>query len=215
MTNELLCLILDDYLIYADSQPQSPLYELSSPPTVGRSGPYAVEKFIYRLSTNDGEGAVRKRKRHLYDFRSDSSVDSLKECVSVDSKAASKLTFSDVKLYAPAGTAWPTCKAEPHFKIGQSIRNRLGSNKYELEWKDWEGNVVAVEKKTLRKSDNSVERPPRLEVQAALGMKKLDLLVALWGARVWKETLKETAEPFNWAKCESILSAQRGCQELR
>lgn len=204
MTDELPCLVMDDCLIYAESQPENSLYELSNPPTVGRSGPYAIEKCVYRLSTNDGEGTVRKRKRHLYDFREELTIEALKESVSVDAKAGSKVAFKDVKLCAAAGSAWSNCKAEPHFRVGQRMRNKLGKRRDEFEWKDWEGNLVAIETKVLRKSDNTVERSPRLEVKTAIGAKDLDLLVVLWGARVWKESLKETAEPFSWSKCEFI-----------
>lgn len=203
MTDELPCLIMNDCLIHAESQPENPLYEFSNSPTIGRAAVYAIEKIIYRLSTNDGEGALRQRKRHLYDFRSDLAVETFGAVVSMEAKASSKFAFKDVKMQSTAGTAWSTCKAEPHFKVGQSVMHKISRKKKdEFEWKDWDGKLVAVETKTGRKSDNTVERPPRLEIKTAMGEKELDLLAALWGARVWKETLKETAEPFTWAKCE-------------
>ena len=216
VTDELPCLIMDDCLIYAESQPANALYELSNPPTIDRSAAFAVEKFIYRLSTNDGEGALRQRKRHLYDFRSDLSAE-FGEVVSLEAKTSSKFAFKDIKLHrgvakgslAPAGGAsWTSCRADGHFRVGQSMKNKL-SKKDEFDWKDWDGRLVAVETKLTRDSKGAVDRPPRLEIKTSMDMKEFDLLVTLWAGRVWKETLRDLAEPFSWSKCECIESTDK------
>ena len=211
MTDELPCLVMDNCLIYAESQPANALYELSNPPTIDRSAAFAVEKFIYRLSTNDGEGALRQRKRHLYDFRSDLSAE-FGEVVSLEAKTNSKFAFKDIKLHrgvakgslAPAGGAsWTSCRADGHFRVGQSMKNKL-SKKDEFDWKDWDGRLVAIETKLTRDSKGAVDRPPRLDIKASMDIKEFDLLVTLWAARIWKETLRDLAEPFSWSKCEYI-----------
>lgn len=205
-TDELPCLVMDDCFIYAESQPTNSLYEMSNAPTAGRSGPIAVEKFVYRLSTNDGEGALRQRKRHLYDFREDISPDEFGGVVSLQPKTSSKFAFKNIQLHR--GFSWTSGKADGHFRVGQSMKQKM-SKKDELEWKDWEGRLVAVETKLTRMAEGKVDRPPRLEVRVANDMKELDLLVTLWAARVWRESLKELAEPFSWSKCECRRKSMR------
>lgn len=204
MTEELPCLVMDDCFIYAESQPTNPLYELSNPPIIDRSAAFAVEKFIYRLSTNDGEGALRQSKRHLYDFRTGLSAE-FGEDVSLEAQTNSKFAFKDIKLHAKSnaggGTSWTSCRADGHFRVGQSIKQKL-SRKDEFEWKDWDGRLVGVETKLTRIDDGKVDRPPRLELKVAIDTKEFDLLVTLWAARVWKESSKDLAEPFSWSKCK-------------
>lgn len=207
-TDELPCLIMDDCFIYAESQPTNSLYELSNPPTIDRSAAFAIEKFIYQLSTNDGEGALRKRKRHLYDFRSGPSAE-FGEVVSLEAQTNTKFAFKDIKLHRgvakgnAGGTSWTSCRADGHFRVGQSMKQKL-TKKDEFEWKDWDGKLVAVETKLTRADDDKVDRPPRLELKVAIDTKELDLLVTLWAARVWKETLSDLAEPFSWSKCKCL-----------
>ncbi|OBT46520.1 hypothetical protein VE00_03352 [Pseudogymnoascus sp. WSF 3629] len=211
MTDELPCLIMDDCFIYAESQPTNSLYELSNPPTIDRSAAFAVEKFIYHLSTNDGEGALRQRKRHLYDFRA--GMSEWGDVVSLDAQSNSKYVFKDIKLHRgipmqfgmPKGisTSWSSCSADGHFRVGQSMKQKL-IRKDEFEWKDWGGRLVAVETKLTRTDDDKVDRPPRLELKVVIDTKEFDLLVTLWAARVWKETLKDLAEPFSWSKFKRI-----------
>ncbi|KFY22369.1 hypothetical protein V493_06645 [Pseudogymnoascus sp. VKM F-4281 (FW-2241)] len=211
MTGELPCLIMDDCLIYAELQPKNPLYELSNPPTSDRSAAFAVEKIIYRLSTNDGEGALRQRKRHLYDFRSGMSAET-GDVVSLVPKANSKFAFKDIQLHhgiVSAGTSWGSCKADGHFRAGKSVKLKL-SRKDEFEWKDWDGRLVAVETKVTRTEDGKVVRPPRLELKVAIDEKEFDLLVTLWAARVWRESLKDLAEPFSWSKFKRITEGTGG-----
>ncbi|KAL5346033.1 hypothetical protein ACLOAV_009064 [Pseudogymnoascus australis] len=210
MTEELPCLIMDDCLIYAVSQPTNPLFELSNPPTIDRSAAFAVEKFIYRLSTNDGEGALRQRKRHLYDFRTGISAE-FGDIVSFQAQTNSKYAFKDIKLHrgfakgnGVGGTSWTSCRADGHFRAEQSMKQKL-SRKDVLEWKDWDGRLVGVETKLTRMDDGKVDRPPRLELKVAIDTKEFDLLVTLWAARVWKETLNDLAEPLSWSRVKRVL----------
>ncbi|OBT88428.1 hypothetical protein VE02_03311 [Pseudogymnoascus sp. 03VT05] len=210
-TEELPGLIMDDCFIYAESQPTNSLYELSNPPTIDRSAAFAVEKFIYHLSTNDGEGALRQRKRHLYDFHA--GMSEFGDVVSLDAQSNSKYVFKDIKLHRgipmqfgmgkAISTSWNSCSADGHFRVGQSMKQKL-SKKDQFEWKDWNGRLVAMETKLTRTEDGKVDRPPRLELKAAIDTKGFDLLVTLWAARVWKETLKDLAEPFSWSKFKRI-----------
>ncbi|OBT61433.1 hypothetical protein VE03_08973 [Pseudogymnoascus sp. 23342-1-I1] len=210
MTEELPCLVMDDCFIYAESQPTNPLYELSNPPTSDRSAAFAVEKFIYRLSTNDGEGALRKRKRHLYDFRTSLSAE-FGDIVSLEAQTNSKYVFKDIKLHrgiakgnGVGGTSWTSCRSDGHFRVGQSMKQKL-SRKDEFEWKDWDGKLMGVETKLTRKDDGKVDRLPRLELKVAIDPKEFDLLVTLWAARVWKEALNDLAEPLSWGKVKRVL----------
>ncbi|KFY33751.1 hypothetical protein V494_07358 [Pseudogymnoascus sp. VKM F-4513 (FW-928)] len=214
MAGELPCLVMEDCLIYAESQPANPLFELSNPPTMDRSAAFAVEKVIYRLSTNDGEGALRQRKRHLYDFRTGVSVDT-GEVVSIDAQTNSKFAFKDIILHRSiVGGSWTSCKADEHFRVGQSMKQKL-SRKDELEWKDWDGRLVGVETKLTRTDDGKVDRLPRLELKVVIDTKEFDLLVTLWAARVWRETLKDLAEPFSLSKVKRILGqAPNGGKKL-
>lgn len=73
-----------------------------------------------------------------------------------------------------------------------------------LEWKNEAGEVVAVE---VRGDDMN---PPRLEIRREIKERELDLLVACWCARVFRESV-DTQKPqteFSLERCKYLLSLE-------
>ena len=202
-TSELFNLVLDNCLIYHSTQPDRPLYELSYSPTSAQTAACAVQKFIYK---DDGEGSLRNRTRHLYDFRT-VGVPHVEERVQVTGQSSTKFAFKDVAVQPGRTGSWAgTCRAEGHFKAEQGVRGKV---KDEVSWKNEEGREVAVEtklkwkkEKSGSKEDKVVDRRATLEVKRVMETRSLDLLVTLWVVRVWKESQKDQAEPFSWGKCK-------------
>ncbi|KAG9255550.1 uncharacterized protein F5Z01DRAFT_651494 [Emericellopsis atlantica] len=220
--SELPCLVLGDCLIYAESQPQRPLYELSQPPAMCRpqTAAYAVQRFNYQLSSHDGEGNIRNRKRHIYDFSLSISPD-LGEGVYIEGKAARKALVAKDAHIAPGPMGkWSSCKVTSdshmsskgdleHFRAGRSVKQRWRRSD-QLDWTDTSGRTVATETKLTRREDMSVDRPPRLEIRVVLESRDLDLLVTAWAARIWREAKKDLAEPMSWGKFKRIANTSAG-----
>ena len=198
-------LILDGRVIYPSEPPSRILYQLSSAPCFATAKVYAVEKVRYRLSENDGEGHVKSRLDHIYDFQTKyfHSLRDVRPPVVIDGKTSRKRAYKSIMLSPSAGAGWSTCSAEGHFKATVSISSRLKGGNGQILWKNTDGLVVAVETRPKRKEDGNLETLPRLEVKVALEEKDLDLLVTCWAARLWKEASKELKQPLTWKDCES------------
>ena len=217
VASELPTLILDGCLIYSETQPDRPLYELSNAPSAGRGPVYAIEKLLYRLSATDGQGRMHQRKRHVYDVRLSRPTDMVMvDSVMLEPKAGSRLAYRDVRIMPGVTQSWSSCKAAGHFEAGRSVRRILSHHQSgRLEWKrSADGAVVAVETKPARGGDGAMEGLPRLEMKMALDAKDLDLLVTMWSARLWKTAQKELKEPFSWERCKLALHGHTPFDEL-
>lgn len=214
VSSELPTLVIDECLIYAESQPQRPLYELDSLPTIEISHMRGIKKFIYEPPTSSREGKIRSRKRHIYGFRPDPAP-RLDTNVVLACKASADFTFKGVKVKPGLAGPWSTCKVPGHFRSEQSIHQRL-KNKDQIIWKDTAGRVIAVETKLTRKNDfkRSVDRLPRMEIKVQLETKELTLLVTAWSVRIWNKSSWELREPFSWDKCEPSLLSYPGAVVL-
>ena len=198
-TGELTTLILDGCLIYPAIPPSRALYELTNPPSDAKTKVYGVEKLTYKLSATDGEGSIRRHRDHLYDFKTNYFGMTSNHMV-VEGKASRRRAFQKVFISPCLGrTTW---KVRGHFKIEQKLLGHLTHDK-EVLWKDETGNLLAVEMKSSRKEDDTLDDLPRLNFKTQMDEKTMDLLVACWAAQVWKEAQKDLAEPMTWERCKS------------
>ncbi|KAG9252239.1 uncharacterized protein F5Z01DRAFT_676123 [Emericellopsis atlantica] len=179
-SEQLLTLILHGTLIHTPEQPTRPLYHLNRPPVNGLRAEYSIFKDIYRLSSTAGQGRIRGKERHLYDFYS-----VLRSDVQVIGKAGPAWSYRTVEMTSSTGalgSRWMSCVVKGRYEVGRSKKARLlGKDRgNDIEWKDTEGNVVAVEVRTPGDC-------PRLEMRRHLEAKELDLVVTCWAARVFRE----------------------------
>ncbi|GAB0133010.1 hypothetical protein EsDP_00001429 [Epichloe bromicola] len=214
-------LVLDGCNIYPAAPPSQFLYEISSPPRDALDSTYRVQKWRFRLSDHEGEGTIKSRLDHMYDF-SDvhlHSVNSLRPAVKVDGRAGNKRSHREVVLLG-GHTGWSTCAAaEGWFKADMSMRDRFKKDG-QISWRSRDGVLVAVETRARRGEDEdgsgsgsgsgSAAVLPRLEVRGVLKEKDLDLLVTCWAARVWKEAQVELKERVTWKDCKSVFSLVKG-----
>lgn len=200
------CLIIDDCLIHLDAQPEKPLYELSNPPTSIRPPIIGIENFYHRHTTDhSGRPVIRRRKRHMYNFSTESVGDLVPlSVVVVETKSSGNRDFKSVNIEPSITRSWTSCTVKGYFKAERSMKQRL-SESTQLDWKDTKGRLVAVEIKPKRHEDATIEEPPKLEIQTTLEPKELDLLVTVWCARLWKETEVELSGPFSWTKCKFAI----------
>lgn len=203
-------LVLDGCNIYPAAPPSQFLYEISSPPCDALDPIYGVQKWRFRLSDHEGEGTIKSRLDHIYDFQDLRlhSVNSLRPAVKVDGKAGNKRSHREVVLLG-GHTGWSTCAAaEGWFKADMSMRDRFKKDG-QISWRSRDGVLVAVETRARRGEDGRGRAAavlPRLEVRGMLKEKDLDLLVTCWAARVWKEARVELRERMTWKDCRSVFS---------
>lgn len=202
-------LILDACLIYAESDPSRPLYEVTNPPSEAKSNVYGIQKVRYRQYYADGkQDVLRPRHDHIYDCRVHeywSGRDLLPSRVRLDGKTSRKRSYKEV-IVAPSTTgSWSACEAKSHFKAKKKDGDHVA-------WKDMRGTVVAVEtvlkRKEKHEGDGSpleLTRLPKLDVREAMEEIDLDLLVSCWVARVWKEAQGDLKEPMSWEDCKFLL----------
>ena len=196
-------LILGQHNIYSEAQPSRNLYELNLEPNSGRHGICGVERIWYSATSS---GDLRERKRHIYDLRSYGPLMHMFGHVDVVGMAGPARSYKEITMTA-SSSSWLSCKAKDHFKAertwGQLLK-RSGDERVQVEWKNTEGKVVAIEEYVPKLKDGSTENLARLNVQVPLEDKELDCLVSCWIARFWKSRQSETKEPLSWAKGKSI-----------
>lgn len=192
---ELVCLILNGESIYQEGQPWRPAFQISNPPIEARASIYGIERVRYHLSNNDGDGEIRSRTDHIYDIR---KAVSMNQSVEINGQSSCKRTYKFVTLFG--GVNWLSCEAKGHFKAGQNMKQKL-KHRDQIDWEDERGRLVAVETRAARQDEAIVDHP-KLRLKMPLEAKDLDLLVACWVARVWKESQKERAEPMSWDRCK-------------
>ncbi|KAK2590328.1 hypothetical protein QQS21_011990 [Conoideocrella luteorostrata] len=198
-------LVLDGCNIYPATPPSQFLYEISSPPCDALNKVYNVQKWRYRLSDHEGDGTIKSRLDHIYDFKDmkdindmyHHSVNTLRPAVMLEGQTCNKRGFREIVLLG-GHTGWSTCAAtEGWFKAEISMRDRFKKDG-QISWRSRDGILVAVETRATRRPDGSVDRMPRLEIRGVMLEKDLDLLVSCWVARVWKEAQDELKEPMRW-----------------
>lgn len=208
-------LVLDGCKIYPAEPPSRILYELSSAPCDAIADVYGVQKVRYRLSDAGGEGRVRYRLDHIYDFKNKTffSLRDLRQPVVLEGKTSRKRSYKEV-IMAGGMTGWTTCAAEGHFKAEVPISERFRSDN-QILWKNPDGVIVASETRVRRKDDGSLDGMPRLDIREIMGEKDQDLLIACWVARLWresksnqKELLTRNDREFFWP---CIAFAEDGC----
>ncbi|QPH05269.1 hypothetical protein C2857_002964 [Epichloe festucae Fl1] len=213
-------LVLDGCNIYPAAPPSQFLYEISSPPRDALDSIHGVQKWRFRLSDHQGEGTIKSRLDHIYDFQDVlhlHSVNSLRPAVKVDGKAGNKRSHREVVLLG-GHTGWSTCAAaEGWFKADMSMRDRFKKDG-QISWRSRDGVLVAVETRARRRGEEhehdrtAAAVLPRLEVVRGVLLKEkdLDLLVTCWVARVWKEAQVELKERMAWKDCRSVFSLVKG-----
>ncbi|KAF7544110.1 hypothetical protein G7Z17_g10220 [Cylindrodendrum hubeiense] len=198
--------VLNKCDIYALLEPDHLLYELSNPPCEAKTTIYGIEKIRYKTSQQEGKVKTRSRVDHIYDFQ-DVWTSLGSRDVEILGKASSKRVYPKVKMSQGLGPS--SFKIKDHFSVEKPILERVQSGS-ELVWKDNEGNVIATETAVERDEQGEVKRPPQLKMKSSLEEKDLDLLVACWCARLWKEARKDLAEPLSWDKFKRLTTTKNG-----
>lgn len=195
-------LILDGCTIYPSEPPSRILYEISNPPCNASTAVYGVQKVRYRLSDHDGEGKLRSRLDHIYDFQNEFfySLKHIRAPVKLQGKTSSKRSYKEVKLSSGV-SGWSTCSAEGYFKAEIPFGDRLKKDA-QIQWKNKDGVVVALEHRLKRDDKGEVDLLPRLDVKEVLEEKDMDLLVSCWAARLWKEAEGDLKEAMTWEDCK-------------
>ena len=192
-------LILDDCTIYSRAKPERPLYKISNPVCESSNCTiYGVQKFRYRVRSLEGEQRLRSRLDHIYDFKGDWLSVGHRDII-IEPKSSRKRVHHDVKMATLISVM--SYKVPGHFKVERSLRDRMKKG-HEMEWKDTEGNLVAVETRPDRNDDGELLTKPELEIKKSLDEKDLDLLVTCWLARVWQQTERDLKGTMTWEKCK-------------
>ncbi|KAG6121915.1 hypothetical protein E4U14_000728 [Claviceps sp. LM454 group G7] len=192
-------LVLDGHTIYPAAPPSQFLYQISSPPRQGLPSTYAIQKWRFRLpdplgqddSDNDGM-LLKSRLQHIYDVCEQHR--GLRPAVRLDGRAAHRQCYREVVLQG-GHTGWTTCAAtEGWFRADVALRERFKADAH-ISWRSRDGVLVAVETRAGCRGGRLL---PRLDIRAVLKEKDLDLLVACWVARVWKEAQGEARASLVW-----------------
>ncbi|KAH6995758.1 hypothetical protein BKA56DRAFT_650584 [Ilyonectria sp. MPI-CAGE-AT-0026] len=191
---ELPTLVLDGVLIYSRLHQDRPLYELNSPPCEALWPKYTLQKIRHKVSQANGSVKMRSRKDHIYTINSNYVSFGMRS-VQIFGNGGLKDVFKEVSMSQGIGPS--SFKVAGHFQINRSAKNRLQHGS-EICWMDTDGQLIAVETKVERDEEDNIQEPPRLEIKAKLDEKVLDLLVACWCARLWKQAEKELTEPITW-----------------
>ncbi|KAF9881476.1 hypothetical protein CkaCkLH20_00622 [Colletotrichum karsti] len=190
-------LFLDRTIIFANTDPPRPLYEVSNNVCEARFLVYGVQKIAYRVTSSANGDKIRTRLDHIYDFSLDSLA--LGEVVSIEGKMSSKRTVKETSM-EPGISSW---RVKDHFKVGEGAVHQL-KHADEVHWKNMKGEVIAVETVAKRDKQKSLIGFPKLEIKIAMEDKELDLLVTCWMARVWRQSAGEVKEPMTWQDFKTI-----------
>ncbi|KAG6022255.1 hypothetical protein E4U40_004757 [Claviceps sp. LM458 group G5] len=205
-------LVLDGHTIYPAAPPSQFLYQISSPPRQGLSSTHAVaiQKWRFRLpdplgqngsdNDNDNDGMLLKsRLQHIYDI-CEQHRGLRPAVIRLDGRAAHRQCYREVILQG-GHTGWTTCAAtEGWFRADVALRERFKADA-RISWRSRDGVLVAVETRAGRRGGGLL---PRLDIRAVLKEKDLDLLVACWVARVWKEAQGEVRVSLGWKEFKRL-----------
>ncbi|KAH8169630.1 hypothetical protein LIA77_10174 [Sarocladium implicatum] len=228
-------LILDNCTIYSSTHPSRPLYILSNAPVEALSPAYALEKVYYKSrALEDGSEEVkRSRTTYIYDIALEVSA-SISKSVKIKGQRSSKFTYREVILSGP-GISASHYKASvkgpsSNKKSGSSSSSKtlpatenfdmritpvMADPRSKLSWKSESssGVLLATETRGTRDASGKMIVQPRLEIAAgerSPDEKEMDILVAAWCARVWREAAKDTKEPMSWSKFKRIAGTKVG-----
>ncbi|TQV95347.1 hypothetical protein IF1G_06334 [Cordyceps javanica] len=208
-------LILEGFKIYTAEDHTVTLYELSSSPREAIANSYNIYKTRYRLAAADGEGDITSRQDHIYQFQEKStfSLRRARPKVVITGHCSKQRTYKEVIL-SGRSSGWTSCRSEGHFSAATPTI-RLFQNSKHITWKNASGEIVGYEPFIKKGS----EEPSRLIVEAILDAKDLDLLVACWMARLWKESKAWAYKQLPSADCKlknftSISHRQRNTAKL-
>ncbi|KAK8920788.1 hypothetical protein H634G_00119 [Metarhizium anisopliae BRIP 53293] len=210
-------LVLDGRTIISAQEPFHVLYELNTSPCDAITRACDLHKVRYQLSRADGEGQVRNRLDHIYTFKEKStfSLRDLRKHVLIEGKTSQKRTYKET-LLSSGTTGWTSCTADGHFTARIPITDRLKSSS-QIVWKSPDGTTAALEARPKRRADGSLTGLAQLNVEAPLKAKDLDLLVACWMARLWRESkarLDEQLPSHKWKNFKKLARYQRNMARL-
>ncbi|KHN96908.1 uncharacterized protein MAM_05017 [Metarhizium album ARSEF 1941] len=203
-------LVLDGRTILSAQEPFRVLYELNSHPCDAITSACDLHKVRYQLSSADGEGHVRNRLHHIYTFKETSafSVGDLRKHVLIEGKASQRRSYKETTLTSGT-TGWTSCAADGHFAARIPIAGRFKSAS-QIVWKSLpRGSTVARETRPTRREDGSLAALAQLSVEAPLKEKDLDLLVACWTARLWRESKARLDKQLPPSNSKSFTSSAR------
>jgi hypothetical protein len=177
---------LDGTLIFPSSPPARASYELSGPPCEAKSASYEVRKIVYKVTTGR---AVRHREERIYrfrPFRMPSCLTAGRRHVLVDGLGARQV---DQVEMVPAWHGDASWTVGGYFRVTQARKDRFRRRR-SVTWLDGGGRPVAVEERVRRDVHGRVVGLPDLELLVNdMDDRMVDLLVACWSARLWKESL--------------------------
>ena len=188
LASELPHFVLDGTLIFPSPPPSRAMYELNSPPCEAKSATYELRKISYRLNQR-GEGGIRSRVDPIYTirpFRVPLWFSGGRRHVLVDGLARGSTKEAHMVPSWDSPVGWNVkglLKSEQQFL---DMFRRKGA----ICWVDRGGRLIAEETRVARKG-GKIERLPGLEVKVQLDERRMDLLVACWVARLWKEAEKD------------------------
>ncbi|KAK2598891.1 hypothetical protein QQS21_005633 [Conoideocrella luteorostrata] len=184
-------LTLDGCKIYLSETPLQLLYELNSPPCEAITNTHSLRKVRYRLTDGDGEGQMKQRLDNIYHMKEKASFSlrELRQHIIITGKASQKRCYKEVILTSGL-TGWKTCAAKDHFAADIPMMGRLKGSNF-IQWKNSDGITVALEIRAKIQKHGAPDGLPQLIIKEALQTKDLDLLVACWTARIWKESKAE------------------------
>jgi len=182
---------LDGTLIFPSAPPSRASYELNSPPCEAKSASYEVRKIVYKLSTQGTiSGTVRSRVDRIYGFRPfrmPSFLINGRRHVLIDGLGNGQV---DQVEMVPAWHGDAEWTAEGFFKVKQRPGDRFRKHR-SVSWFDPNGRELASEERVERDADGRVKGSPSLQLLVELEERMVDLLIACWCARLWKESLNE------------------------
>jgi hypothetical protein len=187
---ELPHFVLHGTLIFPSPPPSRAVYELNSPPCDAKSGTYELRKIAYRVSAR-GEGGVRSRVDPIYairPFRVPLWLSSGRKHVLINGleKGRTKEAHMAPAWDAPVGWGVKELRLRSEQRFVDRFR-RKGA----VVWVNRAGVLIAEETRSTRNWEGKVERLPGLKVHIQLEEGLLDILVACWVARLWKEAESE------------------------
>ncbi|KAG6293946.1 hypothetical protein E4U46_006960 [Claviceps purpurea] len=213
-------LVLDGHTIYPAAPPSQFLYQISSPPRQGLPSTHAIQKWRFRLpdplgqdddSDNNDGMLLKSRLQHIYDVCEQHR--GLRPAVRLNGRAAHRQCYREVILQG-GHTGWTTCAAtEGWFRADVALRERFKADA-RISWRSRDGVLVAVETRAGCRGGRLL---PRLDIRAVLKEKDLDLLVACWVARVWKEAQGGVRVSLGWKEFKRLAgrtSLRKGHSDL-
>lgn len=210
-------LALDDLRVYLVSEPAHPVYRLDSPLTA-QVQMHCLQKVLAGPSPTDSDEHSDEHNCDVYSIVQPFRNGKPGRSIVVEGQDEAESLFGDVSERAvlePSLVGWRSCVVNGHYKVepGSGGEIQWGTH---LMWTGLADNkLVAVEmlpdgkkKRTKRKVEQQEENGslsglPRLCVLGDLDGKAMDLLVACWLGRLWKETLQDVAEATGMEKSKA------------